>query len=116
MQHPDHRHTQATKLCRQLVDRLDDVARSRHLGRSARRAECGLHVDDGQRRAGGIQPVEHMVAAAPLKHAIDDLLADADGVHERGQPGQGLRQSSPARSLTGPIVLSKRMVMRSSRL
>jgi hypothetical protein len=31
------------------------------------------------------------------------------------QSGQGLRQASPARSLTGPIVLSKRMVMRSSR-
>ncbi len=101
----------------QPVDRFDDASRCRHLGRTARRAERVLHVDDEQRGAGRVEPIEQMVAAAPLQDAIDDFLADLDGMHDEStqlRPGLAPRDS-PARSLTGPITLSKRMVMRSSR-
>ena len=105
----------AAELGRQPVDRLDDASRRRHLGRTAWSAERVLHVDHDQRRAGRVQPIEQMVAAAPLQDAIDDFLADRDGMHDGHLSGQGWRHASPARSLTGPITLSKRMVMRSSR-
>jgi hypothetical protein len=82
MQHPDHRHAKLAKLGRQTVDRFDDAARGRYLGRAARRAEHGLHVDHDQRGSLGIQPIEQMIAAAPLQHAIDDLLAHRHRMHQ----------------------------------
>ena len=39
-----------------------------------------LHVDHDQRGAPGIEPVEQMIAAAPLQHAIDDLLTHRHGM------------------------------------
>src|SRR5262245_21010187 len=81
MQHPDHRHAKLAQLFGQRIDRLDDLARSRHLRRRSRRAEQFLHVDDDQSRAPWIELVEPVIASAPCDHAINDLLAYGHLVH-----------------------------------
>jgi hypothetical protein len=67
-----------------------------HLGRTAWGAESILHVDDDERGAGRVQPVEQMITATPLQHAIDNFLTHANGMHLssparggaiRGRPG-----------------------------
>jgi len=81
MQDPDHRHAQAAESGRQLVDRLNDASRSRDFGRAAWSAESILHINYDQRRAGRVEPIKQMVTAAALQYAIDDFLADRDGMH-----------------------------------
>jgi hypothetical protein len=85
VQNPNHRHAQIAEPRGQPVDRLDDAPRGRHLGRTARGAKRGLHVDHNQRGSRRVQPIEQMIAAAPLQDAIDDFLADRDRMHQRTQ-------------------------------
>ena len=47
-------------------------------------ATTHLHVDDEERRLGGVERLEPMHAASPLHHPVDDLLAYLDVVHAGG--------------------------------
>src|ERR1700730_4707227 len=96
MQDPDHWHAQTAELGRHPVDRFNDASRCRHLGRTAWSAERVLHVDYDQRRAGGVQSIEQMVTAAALQDAIDDFLADRNGMHESNLSG-ARADATPAR-------------------
>jgi hypothetical protein len=81
MQNPDHRHAEPPKLSGQSVDGRDDPSRRRHLGRAAGRTKRILHIDDDQRRAGRIEPIEQVIAAAAFQNAVGNLLANGDGMH-----------------------------------
>ncbi|MEC8199427.1 MAG: hypothetical protein VX085_07690, partial [Pseudomonadota bacterium] len=62
------------------------------------RSECDegrLHVDHDQRRLVGLEAVEEMQAAAAVKDAVDDLLADLGSMHSASKlqylPGTRIR-------------------------
>ncbi|MEC8164266.1 MAG: hypothetical protein VX079_06865 [Pseudomonadota bacterium] len=44
-----------------------------------------MHVDHDQRRLVGLEAVEEMQAAAAVKDAVDDLLADLGSMHSAGK-------------------------------
>jgi hypothetical protein len=70
----------ARRLC-QAVDVRHDLPRRRHLHRSPLGQERILHVDDDQRRALRIEPVDDIEPPAPLHHPVDDVLRELEGMH-----------------------------------
>src|SRR5258706_4517248 len=93
VQHPDHRHAAPAQLGHEAIDAGHDVARAGHFDRRAGGDERVLQVDDEQRGALRIEAVEQVQPPAPREHALDDLLADRDFVHQNFS-SQGLRSTS----------------------
>jgi hypothetical protein len=81
VKHPNDRHPERPKARGQGVDLRDDAARCSHFRGAAGRAEGALHVDDDERRAGRVEPLEQVKPPAPLDHALDDLGTHGDRVH-----------------------------------